>query len=461
MQLSHSELRHRILASLRREAASSVTSLAQNLGMLRPSVSRAVKSLEEAGLIQRTNRTISLNEAGYEELRRLNTELSMSMKKDVDLAARVILEQVSEASKQLEPLFNSQLMESLSPLVRIGEELSNGPILQISKVFSNNSFLQLGETLAKIPVLQDLSAVSNAAALRVMEVVKATAGIQTINLGLLQTWDQEVRSPLSHLVLGNNVLLSNMMVDLEAISKMGEKVSDTLASLINQIAWTTTAYDTYFADIVRGLQNQIPTFDSLELSLALPTIATASLVGSTRFIIESEAVSRSEREPKTPYTARSHNYSEGYGEVTPKLEAYLGPLGQRFINKWEGAWQTLYSGNKDRHSQAAHSGRELLMQVLAYLAPDSVFSKEDCVRHGVDKPNRKMRIQHILNYEHQSTVGLIDSMARTLDSVYDVLVGEAHRRDDISLYDDTIAGQLAALGGSLIMLLSLHSNTQN
>ena len=423
-------------------------------------MSRAVKSLQDAGLITRTGRIISLNEAGQEELSRLDAELSKKVKKNTDLATRMLLEQAAKARKQLEPLFKSHIMESLSPLVRIGEELSNSPLFQVGKALSNSPLIQLSETINNSPFLQFAEEVlGNNATLQAMEAIKATAHIQTVNLGLLQSWQEEIRSPLNHLVLENNVLLSKMMVDLEAITGLKAEVSNTLANLINQTTWTTKVYDTYFADIVSGF-NQIPTFDSLELSLAIPTTAAASLVGSTRRVVESETISLTEEEPANLYTARTYVYSERYVVLTPKLEAYLKPLGQRFIDKWEGAWQTLYSGNKDRQSQATHSGRELLMQVLAYLAPDNVFTKEDCRRHGVDKPSRKMRVKYILGNNHKSTVELIDSMADTLDRMYDVLVGEAHRRDDNNHLEDTIVGQLAALGATLIMLLSLHSSIQ-
>ena len=70
-------------------------------------------------------------------------------------------------------------------------------------------------------------------------------------------------------------------------------------------------------------------------------------------------------------------------------------------------------------------------------------------------------VKYILGNNHKSTVELIDSMADTLDRMYDVLVGEAHRRDDNNHLEDTIVGQLAALGASLIMLLSLRSNIQS
>ena len=107
--------------------------------------------------------------------------------------------------------------------------------------------------------------------------------------------------------------------------------------------------------------------------------------------------------------------------MTSTLEGYLKPLGERYLDKWEGSWHTLYSGNKDRHSQATHSGRELLMQVLEHLAPNEVFTKEDCIKCNVDKPSRKMRIRYILHTDNKHLINLIENVADTLDEMYHVL----------------------------------------
>jgi DNA-binding MarR family transcriptional regulator len=484
-KLSHSELRHRILAALRPETASSVTSLAQKLGILRPSVSRSVSSLEEAGLIIRQERTISLSEAGQEELRRLDLELSAKVKKSTDLAS-LIMKQSAETREDFSDSSLSQLSETFTnmPLLQFGQEFANSPLLKFSEILANGLGSRIAEAATNSLGLQIVEAAANGLGSRIaeaatnslgsriveaatnglgsqvmqaLEVINATAGIQTVNLGLLQNWKQEVFSPVNHLILENNMLLSNMMVDLEAITKIETTINKSLGNLISQTAWTTKIYDTYFLEVINSFK-RIPTFDSLQLSLAIPTTGAAFLVGSTRRIVESETLALPEQESTNLYGTRTYASSERYVVLTPKLEDYLKPLGQHFIDKWEGAWQTLYSSGKDRHSQATHSGRELLMQVLAHLAPDSIFSKEECAKYGVNKPTRKMRIKHILGYEHKSSVDLIDSMANTLDRMYDVLVVEAHRRDGNNYQDDTIVGQLAALGSLLIMLLSMRSN---
>jgi len=418
------------------------------------------------------------------------------LKKSTDLATRIL----EQAAEQLEIVNKSSLVQlastfANSPFFQLSEGLSKSSISHLSDVLTHSAALQLGEgvtkssllqlsdalatspvfqvvrelasspafqfakEIASSPIFQMATEAANNASFKAIEAFTATANIQAVNLGLLQSWKQEIVSPLNHLVLENNVLLSNMMVDLDAFTKLGATVSQSIGSLVDQTTWMTKVYDTYFLDVVGDLKHVLA-FDDLELSLTIPTKAAASLIGSTRRIVESEIISLPE-EPMNFFAARTSTYSERYVVLTPKLEAYLKPLGQRFINKWEGAWQVLYSGSKDRHSQATHSGRELLMQVLAYLAPDDVFTKEDCRRHGVDKPSRKMRIKHILDYDHQSAVEFIDSMATTLDRMYDVLVGEAHKRDDNNHLEDTIVGELAALGATLIMLLSLHSNIQS
>ena len=453
-QASRSELRHRILSSLNLEPASSVTSLANKLGVLRPSVSRAVKSLQDAGFVTRTGRNLVLSRAGQEELRRLDDALSAKVKKNTDLVVRLLEQPIYDARKQLVDSFlTSAVADSLikgSGLSAIAG-LINSPAAELAKSFSNSSLMQAVESFHN-------SALMNSAFVSAVEAVKATALVQTANLGLVQSLHLETLSPINHLILENNLVLGNMLSDLGAITEVGSIVDSAMESLISQTAGVAKAFDAYFMDMVSGI-SQIATLDSLKLSVSLPTVAAASLVGTTRSIVESEILVPREttisRLEETNFQASLRRYPA----ATPKVEVYLQPLGQYFVNIWEGAWQTLHSGNKDRHRQATHSGRELLMQVLAYLAPDNVFTKEDYARYNVDKPTRKMRIKYILGGDCHSKVELINGMANTLDSMHDVLVGEAHRRDSEIRLDDTIAGQLGALGNLLIMLLSMRSNT--
>jgi|GEM_PF-7070979 len=452
-QTNHSELRHRILSSLKLKPADSVTSLAQRLEVLRPSVSRAVKLLQEAGFVTRSGRRITLSSSGQEELRRLDETLSARVVKDAQLVTRTF-GQAFDAAKQFDALTRNIGAVVSAPGLRAMEGLASLPALRMVEAINNSAVMQMVEAVKSSPVLQLTEALKNNPILQAAEAFKATALIQTTNLDLLKGWSVEIPSPISHLISDNNLVLGTMLSDLEAFANIGTIADQVLGRLVNQTVWTTKAYDEYFLHAVKSI-GIMPSLDDLKLSVSLPTQSVASLVGTTRSIVESEIGIPGEVATIRLGEVRPPIYPRRYQVATSRLEIYLEPLGRRFVNKWEGAWQTFHSESKDRHSQATHSGRELLMQVLEFLAPDNVFTKEDLAVHNVKEPTRKMRIEYILKGNHRSTVELINNMAKTLDSMYHVLVGETHRRDDENHLDDTIAGMLGALEDLLIMLLSM------
>jgi DNA-binding transcriptional ArsR family regulator len=463
MQLvNHSELRHRILSSLKLAPADSVTSLAQRLEVLRPSVSRAVKSLEDAGFVTRSGRKITLSPSGQVELRGLDESLSAKVMKDAELVTRVFgqtfdaVKEFNALTKQFDDITRN-IGAVASPGLRAFDGLASLSSLQIIEAVNNSGTMQVAKAMKNNPVLQLAKSVTSSVAWQAAETFKATAVIQATNLDLFKGWAVEVPSPISGLILENNSVLGTMLSDLEAFTKIGTTVDQVLGGLVNQTLWTTKVYDEYFVDAVKGM-GKMPTLDDLKISVTLPTQSVASLVGTTRSIVEAEIGIPSEVEPFRLGQVRPPIYSKQYQVAKSRIEIYLEPLGRRFLNKWEGAWQTFHSESKDRHSQATHSGRELLMQVLDFLAPDHVFTKEELAKYNVKKPTRKMRIEYILKDHHSSTVELINNVAKTLDSMYDVLVGETHRRDGKDHLDDTIAGMLGVLEDLLIMLLSMRKN---
>jgi DNA-binding MarR family transcriptional regulator len=456
-QVNYSELRHRILSSLNLEPADSVTSLAEKLDVLRPSVSRALKMLEDAGFITRTERNLALSDAGKEELRKLDDALSAKVGKDADLVTRLMIQAIDEG--QFEGLTTTAASLLNSTGIRAMQEVTKLPALHIVEAFKDSSLMQAVEAVKGNLVLQAAEAFKNRADVitQATEALKATAFVQTTNLELLKGWG--LGSPdIGSWIAGNNLVLGSMVSDLSAIAGVGKMADHAVRGLIAGTAMTAKAYDSYFLDTVRGI-GVASSLESLVVSVSLPTIATASLVSTTRSIVESEiAIPR--QIPPSLWQKTPPVYPKRYSAATPELEPYLEPLGPHFVGMWEGAWQTLHSGNKDRHSQATHSGRELLTQLLEELAPENVFTKEDYARHNVknNNPTRKMRIEYILGGANNRSVELADNMANTLSSMYRVLVKEAHRRDDEKHLDDTIAGMLGALGNLLIMLLSMRSN---
>src|SRR5713226_7425418 len=257
-QASHSELRHRILTALNQEPASSVTALAQRLGALRSSVSRASNSLLVAGLITRKGHTLILSEAGQEELQRLDAALSSRIRKTTDSATR-ILAQAVPAGKQMEAVINSPGMRSIlafdpSLSRQTWKALNTGIMQQAEQVRDmgnalstlgafGSGFMQqaeqvrdMGNALSALGAFgsgfqQALNTLDRSYVQHSLEAINVTAHIQAINLDLLRNWDQGLSGNLNHLILENNAFLSGIMVDLEAIARVGAMVDHTVESL--------------------------------------------------------------------------------------------------------------------------------------------------------------------------------------------------------------------------------------
>ena len=492
-QVNHSELRHRILSSLKLAPAESVTAIAQRLDVLRPSVSRAVKSLEDAGLVTRSGRRITLSLSGQAELLRLDDTLATKVLKDAEAATRVfgkgfgsvqdldaltnlrgfgavqdlnvLTRQFDEAAKSIGAYVDSSALRAFEGLSRLTSSVetswqtltavSDSAASQVAEWMKNDPAVKLIESMKNDPVLKIAESIRESTAFLATDAFMGTAAVQATNLDLFQGWKVAVPSPLSDLISANNLALGTMVSDLEAFTKVGAVADVSLGELVNQTLFTAKVYDGYFVDAVKSV-NAATSLDDVKVSVALPTQSVASLVGTTRSIVEAEIGIHAEKESMQLAQIRPLVYSRRYQVTKSRLEIYLEPLGPRFVNKWRGAWQTFYSDSQDRHSQATHSGRELLMQVLDYLAPDNVFTAEELALHGVKKPTRKMRVEHILKGNYSSSAELTSNIADSLESMYRVLVGETHRRDDKDHLDDTIAGMLGTLENLLFMLLSMH-----
>lgn len=102
----------------------------------------------------------------------------------------------------------------------------------------------------------------------------------------------------------------------------------------------------------------------------------------------------------------------------------------------------------DAIRQAAHSGRELLNQVLAALAPNHLFT-------GEVRITRAMRVRQILSPASESKRAWADSVARHVDETYALLSGEAHLRQDAPRFDEeSLAGVLETAAGLIRFLLT-------
>ena len=180
----------------------------------------------------------------------------------------------------------------------------------------------------------------------------------------------------------------------------------------------------------------------------MPTVSTGSLVTAVRDILDIEP-GRSDS-----YTSSSGEPQRAEYSSAPEVAELLKVLGDRFSRMWDGAWAALTSGNPDGIRQAAHSARELLIQVLSVLAPDDSFSDEDCRLHGVKKPTRRMRVKRILGNGSDSDVEWVEKTGAALDATYEWFCAAAHSRTDATSHMSfEVRHLLTSLGGLLGFVL--------
>lgn len=448
-------LSQRILLALNEQPAESIAALARNLETPRPSISRAVRSLLSESLVIKDRRALSLTKSGEEEVERIKASLSAQAKSTADLATR-IAEQATESWKQVNHLAAANAMNHLMAQTAPIQAILNSAIgvsnlkplydfARTLKAIDTTAIAQFQKTASDLAKVQ---IVSGNTIKQIQEAVNATAHIQSVNLALLQT----TPSPITHLLVENNAFMGSIIRDLEAMTRISAQFTFPSTALINQVISATNAYDAYYSDFIHQFRSVPSRVNYSGIHIVVPTTTTSSLVSSIRGIVESQVDLSEKNDSPHIESTRRDTYIEQYYAMTPMLEPYLAPLGDRFIRKWHGAWQTLSSPSEDRCPQALHSARELLMQVLAELAPDNVFTAEDLARHNnAKKPTRRMQAKYILDNSKTAT-DWVEKVAIAIDSTYDVLVSGAHSRDNKIPDDDSIASLLIVLGGLLLFL---------
>jgi DNA-binding MarR family transcriptional regulator len=457
-------LHQRILLAISKQPAESIAALARDLEAPRPSISRAVRSLLDEHLVAKNRRTLHLTELGEKEVEVIRYLLSTKAQETMRIATR-IAEQANKSWKLVERFAGANVMNNIVPqtphiqtlLDSMVEASIMKPLDDLTRAlntFDGGAFRQIQEAVDNSAIVQ---VVSNNNIGKIQEAVRATAYIQSINLN----WLQATSSPLTHLLVENNAFMSGIIRDLEAMTQMYARFTLSSKALVDQVTSVTNAYDAYYSDFIHQFR-PVPSLTQYSgIRIVVPTTTTSSLISSIRGIVESQVDLQEKNESVHIESTRGDTYLEQYYAMTPMLEQYLTPLGDRFIRKWHGAWQTLSSTSEDRYSQVLHSARELLMQVLAELAPDNVFTAEDLARHNnAKKPTRRMQAKYILDNSKTAT-DWVEKVAIAIDSTYDVLVSGAHSRDNKIPGDDSAASLLIVLGGLMIFLSSNHDKSSS
>ncbi len=110
------------------------------------------------------------------------------------------------------------------------------------------------------------------------------------------------------------------------------------------------------------------------------------------------------------------------------LDRALTDLDSALLTVRHGAWAALDSSQPDALRQAAHSGRELIRQVLDRLAPDAEVKKASWFQTGVVRRRDRVRLamEKCQGRASQSTARIIEAQCNLMDATYDRLSALAH-----------------------------------
>lgn len=222
----------------------------------------------------------------------------------------------------------------------------------------------------------------------------------------------------------------------------------SFASQLPYLAEVGRTFKGYLADATHSILHANLPDHVVYNELVIPTRSTTSYVES----IYNPTVYG---EPDLIIDSYPDESSTQLGDYSVIVVEALQPLGTNFVSMWIGSLATLRSDNPDRIRQSAHSGRELLMQFLAKLAPDESFDKREIEENGSNgRVTRSMRLKKIMPGSSDSKESWVDSMVNAFDNNYKRLVAASHERGEFPrVNSQQLAGYLMSLGGLLIYIM--------
>ncbi len=243
-----------------------------------------------------------------------------------------------------------------------------------------------------------------------------------------------------------NINLGKIINDVGVINSQSfteQSIKSEVAILMPNVAEVARTYNGYFADMVGDLGKSLGDYNA-NLGMSVPTRVTTEYIGTAKnFFVFDKPVTQ------------NFNIREPFGvpwqDWVIELDDALRSLGSNYIDMWHGAWAVLKSDSPDRIRQAAHSGRELLIQFIEELAPDSAFDAIAIKEHGHNgKITRKMRVMKILGVKSRPTINWADAVVRAIENMHEYLAAVSHDRDtNRHVTEKQVAGFLHTLGGLL------------
>ncbi len=466
----NAELQDRVILFLSREVVTSVSGLARDLQASRPSVSRAINTLQREGLAAKDGNHWSLTAAGKQEAERIQGQLRERAERVAASARRSLTQQVRLAQavrlvpsltpasqysdlarKIVEPPGMAQLMKAVDAASQLSTALRSAtaharsiePVRGIAfdnsalmgnRAAGSEAFLRSREQLDSLLGMSQKS--MNAFLSSQLASVTAMRGVESLS------------APLASQLSTANLGISRIIADLASINvqrPQAEAIAG-METLLSKIGGVARSYDDYFREALKHMRGFSAYSSHPRLwDVALPTWTTATLVSVATDTL------RGGRDGSRAASTQHSNIA--LGEQAASIEDRLGSAHPRFVAMWRGAWFALDSSNPDRVRQAAHSGRELWMQILAHYAPDDAFTPEENKQHGNGGDiTRKMRVKKILG--SKSATDWVEAMTKATDEMYARLAAVSHdRTEQLGGSEEEAKAILMVLGGLLLYVI--------
>lgn len=253
--------------------------------------------------------------------------------------------------------------------------------------------------------------------------------------------------PTASQISSVNFGIGKIVADLSSISEL-RQMSRPLERIIPGIETIAESYKVYAREGLEHFEQASSTLARAAVwDVAIPTWTTGNFIST----VKRAAIGKEKHTRRTEKTLR---VGIGLNDLEAQIVSVLRSVHPRFVDMWVGAWEVLESNSSDSVRQSAHSARELWMQLLAHLAPDSAFTADEIRKDGhLGRPTRRMRVRKII--KSRSATDLVESTTLAANAMYAWLASVSHDRTDrLGGEGLELKGVLMTLGGLVLFVIS-------
>lgn len=454
-------LRRKILQSLDEDAIANVTQFAQALGAQRPSVSRLLSQLQLEGLVQKEGKSWSLTNSGRQHV----TAWEKNNSKALSAPSVLFSEAVMRSAQSYAPMFAEMQRFTRSFEIPLASMLNHQKTIQ--QITTSNVIQSLASQIAILSqpslsewMIKDLNKSAafhmgaETAAIGALNNHLVSQSLQTVLQGQFQSVallrdlvgvsDVFASAPLTKALSQVNFGLATMISNMESIVGTIHTTYSSVSRIFAPLAEATRTFQSYLTQNFDEARIHPLTYPAT-LQLVAPAKTASTLIHTVRLTVEQEHSTQESG-------SSSQQVAEPWLVQIEQVDHVISRCGASYASMWRGSWSVLSSANPDRYRQAAHSGRELLAQLLEKHAPMSTFTSQELQEAPNGRPTRRMRVRKILAHRDGAT-DFVEATARMLDEMYGRLSGISHDHAPQPIVTEhEVSGFLLTLGGILWLL---------